>query len=96
MKQPLAARIEKLGGQHLHQRPWTFKQLCKEYQGHDELLVEITDREQALKDIRSTASCTWNAGRLLGETGWMQLASPSKVSAKDTRTVFVCLADLVA
>lgn len=96
MKQPLAARIEKLGGQHLHQIPWTFKQLCKEYQGHDERMVEVTNREDALGDIASKMSCTWGAGHKFGDTGWIRLASPSKQSKNDIRIIFVCKASLIA
>lgn len=74
----------------------SFGELKKKYQGHDEMLVEVTDRESALGDIASKTSCCWTAGRKIDDTGWIQLASPSKVHKEDIKTVFVCQASLIA
>lgn len=70
----------------------SFKQLQKTYGPG---LVEVKSRKQALKDIRSTCSCTWGAGAKLGDSGWIALASPSPRSKGDIRTTFVCRASLV-
>lgn len=73
----------------------SFKQLKKEYQTGDMCLIKVKSKKQALNDIQSKTSCCWNAGRKLGETGWVQLASPSKMSKNDKRTIFVCLESLI-
>jgi hypothetical protein len=72
-----------------------FKELCNQYQSSNEGFVEVTDRQAALNDIKSTASCTWGAGQAFGDTGWIQLATPSKVHKNDIRTIFVCKASLL-
>jgi len=70
-------------------------ELKKKYQGTDERFVEVTDKQAALDDIASKASCTWGAGYKFGDTGWIQLATPSKRHKEDIRTIFVCKASLL-
>jgi hypothetical protein len=58
-------------------------------------VVEITDRADALKDIASkTASC-FGAGTPIGDTGWMQLASPSPHKKGVKPTIYVCKTSLL-
>lgn len=71
------------------------KELKKQYQLSHQRFVEVTDKQSALKDIASTASCTWGAGHKFGETGWIQLATPSPEHKGDTSIVFVCKASLL-
>ena len=71
------------------------KELVKQYQGPDERFVEVTNRHRAIDDILSTSSCTWGAGYKFGETGWIQLATPSKHHKEDIRTIFVCKESLL-
>jgi len=73
-----------------------FEELCKQYQPKGIHMVEVTERLSALGDIASKCSCTWGAGQKFGDTGWIQLASPSKRHKEDTRTIFVCKASLIA
>jgi hypothetical protein len=70
----------------------TLAELQKDYSEFH--FVEVTDREQAISDINSRSSCCWGAGQKI-DGGWIQLASPSKRSKEDKRTVFVCKADLI-
>ena len=70
----------------------TFEQLQNTFASEN--LVEVTDRESALKDIASKTSCCWGAGGRITE-GWTQLASPSPQSKGDKRTVFVCKSSLI-
>jgi len=74
----------------------SFEELCEQYQSKNQGFVEITDRQSALNDIASKTSCCWGAGHKFGETGWIQLCSPSIQSKGDTRTIFVCKASLIA
>lgn len=73
----------------------SFRQLRSDYEHVDERFVEIVDKSDALNQIQSKTSSCWGAGQIMGESGWIRLASPSKQSKGDTRTVFVCKKSLV-
>lgn len=73
----------------------TFAQLQKNHMPAGSGYVEVTDRESALNDINSKCSMCWGAGAKIGDTGWIQLASPSKRSKNDIRTIFVCKESLI-
>ncbi len=68
----------------------SLEQLQREYGTSDSGFVEITDRAQAISDLESKTSCCWGAGFEYGNSGWIQLASPSKRHRDDKRTIFVC------
>ena len=73
----------------------TLGELQKTYGGESKGFVEITDRDQAVKQLESHASACWGSGGRFGTTGWVQLASPSPQHVGDKQTVFVCKASLV-
>lgn len=74
----------------------TLNQLQREYGERDVKFVEITDRADALSQINGRTAPCIGAGQRFGQTGWIQLASPSKQHREDTRTIFVCRESLIA
>ena len=73
----------------------TLKKLQSEW-GGSRKLVEVTDREQALRQIKSACSCCWGGcGSRIGSTGWVQLAGPSPSLPGDPLIRFVCKAKLI-
>ena len=77
-------------------RAISFAKLCREYKTEGAGFVEITERADALSQINARTSSCWGAGRKIGDSGWIQLATPSAQSRGDLRTIFVCRASLVA
>lgn len=71
----------------------TLKEFAKTYFPND-FVVEVFDKVQAQKDLASKTSCCWGNG-VVGTTGWVVLAQPSAQHAGNTRTVFVCRAELI-
>jgi hypothetical protein len=59
-----------------------------------DLLVEVTDKDSAISDLKSKTSCCWGAGRIL-EGGWVTLAKPSPRRKGEKATQFVCKLPLV-
>lgn len=57
--------------------------------------IEVTDRAEAVAMLASKTSECWGAGREIGDTGWIQLATPSPSHNGDHTIVFVCRAELV-
>lgn len=61
----------------------------------DVQLVEITNKDDAIKQLNSKTSCCWGSGEPIGNTGFVTLASPSASSPTKKRLQFYCKASLI-
>lgn len=59
-----------------------------------DFLVEVKDKDQAIRDIQSKSSACWGAGQIL-TGGWIALARPSPRRKGEKPTQFVCRHNLV-
>ena len=72
----------------------TLNDLQKQHGNSEYAFVEITDKEDAMNQIRSKTACCWGSGGKIAP-GWIQLCSPAKQRKNDIRTVFVCRESLL-